>query len=82
MSTRTKTRLTWSLAILLALSIIAMSVSSVVSAHLAQALDLMKRTRDKYPWQRVVSHTFPLEQINEAFAAADQGQVTRAAIVP
>jgi len=50
--------------------------------HLAPALDLMKRTRDKYPWQRVVSHTFPLEQINEAFAAADRGQVTRAAIVP
>jgi L-iditol 2-dehydrogenase len=50
--------------------------------HLAQALDLMKRTHDKYPWNKVVSHTFPLEQINEAFAAADQGQVTRAAIVP
>jgi L-iditol 2-dehydrogenase len=50
--------------------------------HLAQALDLMKRTADKYPWNRVVSHTFPLEQINEAFAAADQGKVTRAAIVP
>jgi len=50
--------------------------------HLAQALDLMKRTRDTYPWHRVVSHTFPLEQINEAFEAADQGKVTRAAIVP
>src|SRR5947207_7332792 len=37
MSTRAKTRLTWSLAILLALSIIALSVSSVLSAHLAQA---------------------------------------------
>jgi Zn-dependent alcohol dehydrogenase len=30
----------------------------------------------------VISHTFPLEQINEAFVAADKGQVTRAAIVP
>jgi D-arabinose 1-dehydrogenase-like Zn-dependent alcohol dehydrogenase len=50
--------------------------------HLQQALDLMRRTRSKYPWERVVSHTFPLEQINEAFLAADAGEVTRAAIVP
>jgi threonine dehydrogenase-like Zn-dependent dehydrogenase len=50
--------------------------------HLQQALRLMARTRDKYPWQRVVSHTFPLERINEAFTEADAGRVTRAAIVP
>ena len=37
MSTSAKTRLTWSLAILLALAVIATSVSYVVSAHLAQA---------------------------------------------
>ena len=50
--------------------------------HLQQALDLMRRTRDRYPWDKVVSHTFPLEKINEAFIEADQGRVTRAAIVP
>jgi D-arabinose 1-dehydrogenase-like Zn-dependent alcohol dehydrogenase len=50
--------------------------------HLQQALELMRRTHDKYPWQRVVSHTFPLEHINEAFAQADAGRVTRAAVVP
>ncbi len=50
--------------------------------HLQQALDLLDRTRDKYPWHKVVSQTFPLEQINEAFTAADRGEVTRAAIVP
>jgi D-arabinose 1-dehydrogenase-like Zn-dependent alcohol dehydrogenase len=50
--------------------------------HLQQALELIRRTRDKYPWHRVVSHTFPLERINEAFVEADQGRVTRAAIVP
>src|SRR6266542_729548 len=50
--------------------------------HLQQALELMARTRTKYPWQKVVSHTFPLEHINEAFVEADQGRVTRAAIVP
>jgi D-arabinose 1-dehydrogenase-like Zn-dependent alcohol dehydrogenase len=50
--------------------------------HLRQALELMRRTRDRYPWDHVVSHTFPLERINEAFSEADQGHVTRAAIVP
>lgn len=39
MSTSAKTRLTWSLAILLALATIATSVSYVVSAHQAQAQD-------------------------------------------
>lgn len=48
--------------------------------HLQQALDLVRRTRTKYPWDRVLSHTFPLTAINDAFAAADRGEVTRAAI--
>src|SRR6266540_3235597 len=41
-----------------------------------------KRTLAKYPWGRVVSHKYPLEQINEAFTEQDKGHVTRAAIVP
>ena len=44
--------------------------------------DLMRRTLTKYPWGSVVSHKFPLEQINEAFIQQDKGHVTRAAIVP
>ena len=48
--------------------------------HLRQALDLAYRTRDRYPWHTVVSHTFPLERIEEAFVAADRGEVTRAAV--
>jgi threonine dehydrogenase-like Zn-dependent dehydrogenase len=48
--------------------------------HLQQALDLVLRTRESYPWDRVLSHKLPLEQINEAFELADQGKVTRAAI--
>ena len=50
--------------------------------HLRQALELVLRTKDRYPWEKVASHTFPLERINEAFADADRGAVTRAAIVP
>ena len=48
--------------------------------HLRQALDLAYRTRDRYPWHKVVSHTFPLERIEDAFIAADRGEVTRAAV--
>ena len=50
--------------------------------HLRGALELMRRTLQKYPWGRVVSHKFRLEEINEAFAQQDKGHVTRAAIVP
>ncbi len=50
--------------------------------HLRGALDLMRRTRTRYPWDRVVSHKFPLEAINDAFVQQDRGHVTRAAIVP
>jgi len=45
MSTIAKTRLTWSLAILLALAVIAASVTYVVSKHLAQAQDGPHRLR-------------------------------------
>ena len=57
-------------------------LSHYEAEHLRGALDLMARTRTRYPWDKVVSHTFPLEAINEAFAQQDRGHVTRAAIVP
>lgn len=50
--------------------------------HLKQALDFVHRHRHKYPFERVLSHQFPLTEINEAFAAADRGEVTRATLVP
>lgn len=49
--------------------------------HLQQALQLMERTATTYPWDRVISHTFRLEEIGEAFNRSDAGEVTRAAIV-
>jgi Zn-dependent alcohol dehydrogenase len=42
----------------------------------------MLRTLTKYPWGKVVSHKYPLDEINRAFAEQDTGRVTRAAIVP
>ena len=52
-----------------------------------RALDFLVRTRARWPWDRILSHTYPLEQINEAFAASewlnkDTTSITRAALVP
>jgi Zn-dependent alcohol dehydrogenase len=43
---------------------------------------MMARTRQRYPWDKIISHKFPLESIEEAFVQQDKGHVTRAAIVP
>ena len=43
---------------------------------------MLHRTRSKYPYDRIVSHKFPLSAINEAFAAQDKGSITRSSLVP
>ena len=50
--------------------------------HLQQALDLMRRTRTGTRGTRWSATRSRSRQINEAFIEADQGRVTRAAIVP
>ena len=50
--------------------------------HLRDALDMLARTTHKYPYQRIVSHKFPLTEINEAFAQQDRGAITRSSLVP
>jgi hypothetical protein len=56
---------------------------------LPRALNFVERTRQRVPWDRVVSHTFPLEGIQEAFERAawvgrnpNEAAITRAAITP
>lgn len=56
---------------------------------LSQALQFLQRNRTRFPFDKMISHRFPLEQINEAFARAEwsgrapeQATVTRAAIAP
>ena len=44
---------------------------------IARALDFLKRTRQKYPFHKIISHTFPFSQINEAFVFANQGSAIR-----
>jgi D-arabinose 1-dehydrogenase-like Zn-dependent alcohol dehydrogenase len=57
-------------------------VAHYEAEHLKGALDLMLRTRTRYPYERILSHTFPLEEINEAFRQQEDGHITRGAIAP
>jgi threonine dehydrogenase-like Zn-dependent dehydrogenase len=52
-----------------------------------RALDFLVRNRARWPFERLVSHTYPLERIDEAFAqsewhAKEPTRITRAALVP
>ena len=52
-----------------------------------RALDFLSRNRASFPFERLISHRFPLEKIDEAFEAAewlnrDATTITRAALVP
>jgi L-iditol 2-dehydrogenase len=46
-----------------------------------QVLEFMARTIDKYPFDKVISHKFKLEDTEEALKQAATGKVLRAAIV-
>jgi threonine dehydrogenase-like Zn-dependent dehydrogenase len=52
-----------------------------------KALDFLVRNRTRFAFDTLVSNTYPLEKINDAFAACewmgrDAGTITRAALVP
>lgn len=52
-----------------------------------RALDFLVRNRTRWPFERLLSHTYPLDRIDEAFAASewrarDTTNITRAALVP
>jgi len=48
---------------------------------LKKALDFLSRTRHRYPFDKILSRAYPLEEINQAFEDQDQGLVSRSAIV-
>jgi L-iditol 2-dehydrogenase len=54
---------------------------------IARALDFLVRNRARWPFDRLISHTYPLEKINQAFAdsewhAKETTSITRAALTP
>jgi hypothetical protein len=48
---------------------------------LRRGLELRERVRDRYPFERVLSHQFPLENITRAFEHADEGKAVRTALI-
>lgn len=50
--------------------------------HLRGSIDLLRRTHHKYPYHKIVSHKFPVDEVNEAFAQQHTGHVTRASLCP
>jgi L-iditol 2-dehydrogenase len=48
---------------------------------LRRGLELLERTRDRYPYAAITSPRYRLEQINEAFANASQGKAIRTALI-
>jgi D-arabinose 1-dehydrogenase-like Zn-dependent alcohol dehydrogenase len=47
---------------------------------LKKALDFLSRTKGKYPFDKILSRSYPLEEINKAFEDQDKGLVSRATI--
>jgi L-iditol 2-dehydrogenase len=68
------------------------TVKGVMTYHpstLPKALAFLQRNRDRFPFGKVVSHHFPLDQINEAFEQSEwfgrdteASRITRSMIVP
>jgi threonine dehydrogenase-like Zn-dependent dehydrogenase len=48
---------------------------------LRRGLELLERTHRRYPYHDIMSHRYPLAEINEAFANADQGKAVRTALI-
>ena len=63
-------------------SITVLGVAHYRWRDLKQALDFVSDNVDKLPFDRVLSHTYPLHEINEAFERQDEGHVTRSALTP
>jgi threonine dehydrogenase-like Zn-dependent dehydrogenase len=52
------------------------------AAHLQRSLDLMLRRREQYPFHKIVSDIFPLEEVENVLAEQNKGHITRAALKP
>src|SRR2546421_1654245 len=50
--------------------------------HLRAALEFLCKTREKFPFNSMVTHRFPLEQANEALTTTAQWQSAKSVIVP
>jgi D-arabinose 1-dehydrogenase-like Zn-dependent alcohol dehydrogenase len=69
-------------------SIVIMGNKSIVGVilykayALKKALDFLSRAKDRYPFNKISSRLYPLEEINRAFIEQEKGLVTRSTIAP
>ncbi len=49
---------------------------------LRRALAFLERTKERYPYERLASHKFALDEIDEAFSQGACGATTRSAVTP
>ncbi|MGH7362085.1 MAG: zinc-binding dehydrogenase, partial [Candidatus Methylomirabilales bacterium] len=47
-----------------------------------RALGFLQRAGGRYPFDQIISHTFPLSAINEAFTVAAQRKALRVSLLP
>lgn len=57
-------------------------VTSSQAPHLAASVKLLERTHQRYAYEKIVSHTFPLDQANAACDAARTGTAIKVALDP
>jgi threonine dehydrogenase-like Zn-dependent dehydrogenase len=66
------------------LTLLSRSIVSVIYYEpwaLREAVRFLQRHRDRFPWERLLASTYPLADIDRAFADADARRVPRAAVV-
>ncbi len=51
-------------------------------SHLHRSVLLLERYNDQFHWEQLITHTFGLEQANDALAAVGSGQAIKAVIAP
>ena len=50
--------------------------------HLAKALKFLEKSKDKFPYHKIVKESFPLSDLNQAFSNAANEKNLRTAIIP
>jgi len=56
-------------------------VALYTAEALKKSLDFLSRAKDRYPFEKILCCTYPLEEIERAFKEQDQGLATRTSIV-
>jgi Zn-dependent alcohol dehydrogenase len=49
---------------------------------LQQAIDLLATTHATYPFEKIITHRFDLDHINDGLRVAASGQAIRVAVLP